>query len=162
MVVSVVSYVGLLLFFFVFFCLLASVTRHDSSSPSSLLLRSSRLLFFLFFLSLFQGCHRANCQFLHEGPSGAASQPCKFLILGACQRGASCVFSHDMSKVPCRFHHGLLGLSGPCRNGDKCMFSHAPITQEEREQFNRVRISRFISSLLQAFFPICYFVTVNA
>lgn len=51
-----------------------------------------------------------------------------------------------MSRVPCRFYHSLLGNFPPCRDGINCRFSHDPITEEQREQFIKVRYPPSISS----------------
>ncbi|CAL9101918.1 unnamed protein product [Musa acuminata var. zebrina] len=47
---------------------------------------------------------------------------CKFFIIGTCNKGTQCCFSHSPQarRPPCRFFHTFQG----CRNGDSCFFLH--------------------------------------
>jgi len=49
---------------------------------------------------------------------------CRYFMVGACQKGASCPYSHDKNisnkgTLPCRFYQ-----AGTCANGTNCRFSH--------------------------------------
>lgn len=44
-------------------------------------------------------------------------------------RGAECLFSHDLSSVPCKFFHVI---AGGCSKGATCSFSHAPLSPRAR------------------------------
>jgi len=55
-------------------------------------------------------------------------------MMGVCQRGDTCPYSHDRSisnkgTLPCRFFQ-----SGTCANGDNCRFSHGQPDQEPIQQ----------------------------
>ncbi|KAL3233748.1 Zinc finger protein LEE1 [Nakaseomyces bracarensis] len=64
------------------------------------------------------GCefsHRKNCSHI----------PCKFFMIGSCQAGKTCPFSHDLDVIerafntPCKYFK-----KGTCKFGDKCINSH--------------------------------------
>ena len=52
-----------------------------------------------------------------------SSEVCRFHLTGSCMKGDSCYYSHDLSRVPCRYFH----LWGTCMAGPTCRFSHGPI-----------------------------------
>jgi len=59
---------------------------------------------------------------------------CRYYMMGVCQRGDSCPYSHDRSisnkgTLPCRFFQ-----SGTCANGSNCRFSHGQPDQEPIQQ----------------------------
>lgn len=59
---------------------------------------------------------------------------CRYYMMGVCQRGDSCPYSHDRSisnkgTLPCRFFQ-----SGTCANGSNCRFSHGAPDQEPIQQ----------------------------
>jgi len=83
-----------------------------------------------------KGCQNPHCPFSHEGPDPLSSIPCKHFIMGVCREGDKCRYSHDMSKIPCRSHHGLCGMKPPCKLGSKCKFMHGPpLSPEARAEF---------------------------
>merc|ERR1712218_204126 len=50
---------------------------------------------------------------------------CRYFMVGACQKGESCPYSHDRNisrkgTLPCRFFQ-----VGTCANGSNCRFSHS-------------------------------------
>ena len=65
---------------------------------------------------------------MSAGTAGAEWQRkvlCRYFMVGACQKGDNCPYSHDknISKkgtLPCRFFQ-----VGTCANGTNCRFSHA-------------------------------------
>jgi hypothetical protein len=56
---------------------------------------------------------------------------CKFFRSGKCLRGPSCPYSHDLKRVPCKFHH----LWGGCAAGAGCKYSHAEFSREELDKW---------------------------
>jgi len=59
---------------------------------------------------------------------------CRYYMMGVCQRGEACPYSHDRSisnkgTIPCRFYQ-----SGTCANGSNCRFSHGQPDQEPIRQ----------------------------
>eukprot|EP00092_Neocalanus_flemingeri_P040322 GFUD01043917.1.p1 GENE.GFUD01043917.1~~GFUD01043917.1.p1 ORF type:complete len:617 (+),score=100.08 GFUD01043917.1:143-1852(+) len=59
---------------------------------------------------------------------------CRYYMMGVCQRGDDCPYSHDRSisnkgTLPCRFFQ-----SGTCANGSNCRFSHGTPDQEPIQQ----------------------------
>jgi hypothetical protein len=71
-------------------------------------------------------------------------EACKYFIIGSCNKGDACSFSHDLSQFPCKFFH----LHGSCPDDGRCRFSHQPIGEEEllrlqlREQRERSRMQQ--------------------
>ncbi len=73
-------------------------------------------------------CSRgSSCGFSHEVEQVKKDEVCKYFITGACTKGEECLFSHDMSSFPCKFFHAL----GCCVNGDNCKFSHQRLSESE-------------------------------
>ncbi|KAI8922564.1 hypothetical protein DFJ77DRAFT_416181, partial [Powellomyces hirtus] len=73
-----------------------------------------------------------TCPFSHAGEGHALQRlPCRFFKSGSCQRGAECIWSHDLKTEPCVFHH-LKQAKGGCKNGEACAFSHEPMTDQQR------------------------------
>lgn len=79
-------------------------------------------------------CHNAECTFLHEGPlNKKPNDICRYYLVGACQKGDNCVYSHDFSTFPCRYYH----LENECRDRN-CRFSHQPITPERKLELMKI------------------------
>jgi hypothetical protein len=73
-------------------------------------------------------CSRGkSCGFSHEVEQNKKDDLCKYFMTGACTKGDECLFSHDMSSFPCKFFHAL----GCCVNGDNCKFSHQRLSESE-------------------------------
>src|SRR5438128_595301 len=62
-----------------------------------------------------------NCEFRHEGERAKKTEVCKFFKGGCCQRGAECLYSHNLRDEVCSH----LRATGRCPYGDRCQFSHA-------------------------------------
>lgn len=61
------------------------------------------------------GYHRKDCSHI----------PCKFFMVGTCQAGKTCPFSHDAYVIekafhmPCKYY-----MKGTCKFGDRCINAH--------------------------------------
>lgn len=60
---------------------------------------------------------------------------CRFRMgrTGICSKGDSCLYSHDLASIPCRFWHAW----GRCAAGRECRFSHEPVEEALRERIRR-------------------------
>jgi Zinc finger C-x8-C-x5-C-x3-H type (and similar)/RNA-binding, Nab2-type zinc finger len=72
-----------------------------------------------------------NCKFLHKGEINVKNELCKYFLTGCCMKGTICGYSHDLSKFPCKYYHGI----GLCNSGDSCKFSHIRLTPQEIPKF---------------------------
>jgi hypothetical protein len=79
-------------------------------------------------------CSNDTCGFLHEGPlNKKENEICKYHLVGACQKGENCIYSHDFSTFPCKYFH----LENECR--DKlCRFSHSAISEEKKMELIKI------------------------
>ena len=71
----------------------------------------------------------------NSSPTSSMPPPCRYWLLGRCDRRATCTYRHDLSASPlshsdmrkttkCRF----FATAGGCRNGDACPWRHvAPV-----------------------------------
>ena len=53
------------------------------------------------------------------------------MVSGKCAKGLKCLYSHDLSEIPCKYFHGL----GFCENFQNCPFSHERLDQEGIKEF---------------------------
>ncbi|WOL03014.1 hypothetical protein Cni_G11734 [Canna indica] len=60
------------------------------------------------------------CKFSHDATPVTKSQPCKYFACDSCLKGDDCPFDHQLSKYPC---HNIQS-KGSCHRGDRCKFSH--------------------------------------
>jgi hypothetical protein len=60
------------------------------------------------------------------------SDLCKHFLAGKCARGGECLYSHDPSQFPCRFH-----FSKGCERGALCPYSHAAVLTPEQRAWLR-------------------------
>lgn len=60
------------------------------------------------------------CKFSHDTTPLTKSQPCRHFACGSCLKGEDCPFDHELSKYPC---HNYMSR-GMCSRGDECKFSH--------------------------------------
>ncbi|KAG8051582.1 hypothetical protein GUJ93_ZPchr0001g31582 [Zizania palustris] len=66
-------------------------------------------------------CQQGNlCKFSHNTTPLTKSKPCTHFARGSCLKGDDCPYDHELSKYPC---HNYLE-NGMCIRGDKCRFSH--------------------------------------
>ncbi|KAK3848069.1 MAG: hypothetical protein J3R72DRAFT_518776 [Linnemannia gamsii] len=94
-------------------------------------------------------CRKAVCTFKHDIAAQQAAMAakevdsevkreagrkargvCNFEKAGACAKGDSCPYSHDLSEEPCTFYH----LRGICERGDLCRFGHTSISPERLQK----------------------------
>ncbi|KAG0273824.1 hypothetical protein BGZ95_010355 [Linnemannia exigua] len=94
-------------------------------------------------------CRKAVCTFKHDIAAQQAAMAakeadsevkreasrkargvCNFEKAGACAKGDTCLYSHDLSEEPCTFYH----LRGICERGDVCRFGHTPISPERLQK----------------------------
>jgi hypothetical protein len=73
-----------------------------------------------------------DCKFLHTAPAVENRIACKFLIAGHCMQGQACRYSHDLSRVPCKYHHAGTGC-GRKDSNPPCPFKHSALDEEEKE-----------------------------
>ncbi|KAL5221175.1 hypothetical protein ABZP36_025888 [Zizania latifolia] len=66
------------------------------------------------------------CKFSHDTTPLTKSKPCTHFARGSCLKGDDCPYDHELSKYPC---HNFLE-NGMCIRGDKCKFSHEIQTTE--------------------------------
>ncbi|XP_074591858.1 uncharacterized protein LOC141847692 [Curcuma longa] len=66
------------------------------------------------------------CKFSHDATPHTKSQPCKYFACDSCLKGDECPFDHELSKYPC---HNFKS-KGTCHRGDKCKFSHKIVDVE--------------------------------
>ncbi|XP_042399233.1 uncharacterized protein LOC121989325 isoform X1 [Zingiber officinale] len=66
------------------------------------------------------------CKFSHDATPHTKSQPCKYFACDSCLKGDECQFDHELSKYPC---HNFQS-KGTCYRGDKCKFSHKIVDVE--------------------------------
>ncbi|URE27141.1 hypothetical protein MUK42_17581 [Musa troglodytarum] len=66
------------------------------------------------------------CKFSHDATPLTKSQPCKYFACDSCLKGDDCPFDHELSKYPCHNFHS----KGSCHRGDRCKFSHKISTVE--------------------------------
>ncbi|XP_038987173.1 zinc finger CCCH domain-containing protein 7 [Phoenix dactylifera] len=66
------------------------------------------------------------CKFSHDTTPLTKSQPCTYFARDSCLKGDDCPFDHQLSKYPC---HNF-SSKGMCSRGDKCKFSHKITTNE--------------------------------
>ncbi|XP_019707007.1 uncharacterized protein [Elaeis guineensis] len=67
-----------------------------------------------------------SCKFSHDTTPLTKSQPCTYFARDSCLKGDDCPFDHQLSKYPC---HNF-SSKGMCSRGDKCKFSHKITTNE--------------------------------
>uniref|UniRef100_J3L186 C3H1-type domain-containing protein n=1 Tax=Oryza brachyantha TaxID=4533 RepID=J3L186_ORYBR len=72
-------------------------------------------------------CQQGNmCKFSHDTTPLTKSKPCTHFARGSCLKGDDCPYDHELSKYPC---HNFIE-NGMCIRGDKCKFSHVITTAE--------------------------------
>uniref|UniRef100_A0A0D9V257 C3H1-type domain-containing protein n=1 Tax=Leersia perrieri TaxID=77586 RepID=A0A0D9V257_9ORYZ len=72
-------------------------------------------------------CQQGNmCKFSHDSTPLTKSKPCTHFARGSCLKGDDCPYDHELSKYPC---HNFME-NGMCIRGDKCKFSHVTPTAE--------------------------------
>lgn len=72
-----------------------------------------------------------SCTFAHIGDIKVKNELCKYVLTGSCLKGDLCGYSHELSKFPCKYFHGV----GVCNAGDDCKFSHTRLKNEEIFEF---------------------------
>ncbi|KAG0492101.1 hypothetical protein HPP92_005499 [Vanilla planifolia] len=66
-------------------------------------------------------CQQGNlCKFSHDTIPMTKSMPCKHFACNSCLKGDDCPFDHELSKYPCHNY----ASTGYCNRGDRCKFSH--------------------------------------
>ncbi|KAG8044958.1 hypothetical protein GUJ93_ZPchr0008g12858 [Zizania palustris] len=70
--------------------------------------------------------HGSICKFSHDTTPLTKSKPCTHFARDSCLKGDDCPYDHELSKYPC---HNFLE-NGMCIRGDKCKFSHEIQTTE--------------------------------
>ncbi|KAJ6794720.1 zinc finger CCCH domain-containing protein 7 [Iris pallida] len=68
----------------------------------------------------------SSCKFSHDATPMTKSQPCTFFARDSCLKGDDCPFDHQLSEYPC---HNFT-TTGICIRGDRCKFSHKLTTRE--------------------------------
>ncbi|OMJ90709.1 hypothetical protein SteCoe_6883 [Stentor coeruleus] len=77
-------------------------------------------------------CTKGNdCKYLHAGDINIKNELCKYFLTSCCLKGDLCGYSHDTTKFPCKYFHGV----GVCNAGNECKFSHVRLTPEEIPKF---------------------------
>lgn len=77
-------------------------------------------------------CTKGNdCKYLHAGDINIKNELCKYFLTSCCLKGDFCGYSHDTTKFPCKYFHGV----GVCNAGNECKFSHVRLTPEEIPRF---------------------------
>ncbi|KAL5228157.1 hypothetical protein ABZP36_016422 [Zizania latifolia] len=86
-------------------------------------------------------CQQGNlCKFSHDTTPLTKSKPCTHFARGSCLKGDDCPYDHELSKYPC---HTFLE-NGMCTRGDKCKFSHAIPTGEGSSTPNTKKSDAFL------------------
>lgn len=71
-----------------------------------------------------------SCIFSHDITPITKSEICKYFINSCCLKGDDCPYSHALSTFPCKYFH----IRGKCVDADSCRFSHQPISEEAKQK----------------------------
>lgn len=82
------------------------------------------------------------CKFSHDTTPLTKSQPCTYFARDSCLKGDDCPFDHQLSKYPC---HNF-SSKGMCSRGDKCKFSHKITTNEASSSVPNISKSKSSST----------------
>ena len=79
----------------------------------------------------------SSCTFAHIGEIKVKNELCKYVLTGCCTKAELCGYSHDFSKFPCKYFHGV----GVCTAGQDCKFSHERLKNNEIFEFMKTHES---------------------
>ncbi|KAJ8750812.1 hypothetical protein K2173_015993 [Erythroxylum novogranatense] len=80
-------------------------------------------------------CQRGEeCTFSHDTTPVTKSKPCCYFARNSCMKGDDCPFDHQLSKYPC----AAFVSKGHCSRGAGCMFSHKMPPKEELQSASNV------------------------
>ncbi|XP_062091055.1 uncharacterized protein LOC133797231 [Humulus lupulus] len=68
-----------------------------------------------------------KCKFSHDTVPLTKSKPCCHFARHSCMKGDDCPFDHQLSMYPCT----NFASRGSCSRGDNCMFSHKIVPKED-------------------------------